>query len=79
MGEKRQTELDFMRLAGNAAQCAEGWKQWAEQHKADTYAHNRAVELAALFEQQARILHHMHHNRVTWQRPTRDDYAGRKP
>ena len=64
---------DFLSLSMRAAKCAAQWRAWSVQHTADTYDSRRANELAALFDQQSRILHHMHHNRVTWQPITRSD------
>jgi hypothetical protein len=56
---------DFHLLSTSAAACAAQWRAWAEHHAADTDARRRAIELAALFDQQSRILHNMHNNRVT--------------
>lgn len=69
-------DVDFVKLAGYAAVCAEQWRAWAAKQRYQVNQARHAAHLASLFEEQAKILTAMNQNKVQWTKPARQKSWG---
>ena len=76
---RKPSNLDFHRLATNAARSAEQWREWAKLAPVDLIQAAQAIKIASLFDQQATALLVMHRNRVEFTAPARSDFPSLKP